>query len=251
MYRPTDARFDDLDLEIECRIDAICRRFDADWRGKTAADRRLSGRDRRCCPPGFARGVNGSGVRTAPSRRHVREPSAPPRPESPLHATIGDAPANVPGPPPTSPLPGAGPRSADDDATMPPGDHAGLADCYVNRGLAQPPRPTSPAPRPTSDEPGACTTPCRRGRASSGSGPRGARRAGRTVGATGSGLSSAEAASESDAAMALVHKAVAMGYRGHFIYRYDDALLPFRHRADFRLLLMDLAMPAQPFARRD
>ena len=42
-----------------------------------------------------------------------------------------------------------------------------------------------------------------------------------------------------------------MGYRGPQAYRTEDALDPLRHRADFRLLMMDLAMPAEPFARRD
>ncbi len=133
-----------------------------------------------------------------------------------------------------------------------PGYRSGLADCYVNRGLAR---------RAAADVPGAAADfrramglydalPSRTGEQWFRSAWAHAALAG-LVGATGSGLSSAEAASEADAAMALLHKAVAMGYRGHFIYRYDDALDPLRHRADFRLLLMDLAMPAEPFARRD
>ena len=32
MNQPTGTRFDELDLEIERRIDAICRRFESDWR---------------------------------------------------------------------------------------------------------------------------------------------------------------------------------------------------------------------------
>jgi eukaryotic-like serine/threonine-protein kinase len=133
-----------------------------------------------------------------------------------------------------------------------PGYRSGLAECYVNRGLAR---------RAAGDVPGAAADfrrarglfdalPSRTGEqwfrsASAHAAPAG------LVGAAGSGLSAAEAGSEADAAMALLHKAVAMGYRGHYIYRNDDALDPLRHRADFRLLLMDLAMPAEPFARRD
>jgi hypothetical protein len=63
----------------------------------------------------------------------------------------------------------------------------------------------------------------------------------------GSGVSAAEAASEADVAMALLHKAVALGYRSPDIFRTEDALDPLRGRDDFRLLLMDLAMPADPF----
>jgi hypothetical protein len=48
--------------------------------------------------------------------------------------------------------------------------------------------------------------------------------------------------------MALLHKAVDMGYRTPDAYRTEDALDPLRGRDDFQLLLMDLAMPAEPFA---
>jgi eukaryotic-like serine/threonine-protein kinase len=64
----------------------------------------------------------------------------------------------------------------------------------------------------------------------------------------GSGVSAAEAASEAEAAMNLLHEAVAAGYRDPDTYRREDALDPLRARTDFRLLLMDLAMPTEPFA---
>ena len=60
-------------------------------------------------------------------------------------------------------------------------------------------------------------------------------------------MSAGEAASEADAAMALLRKAAGMGYRGADAYRTEDALDPLRGRDDFRLLMMDLAMPAEPF----
>ena len=50
--------------------------------------------------------------------------------------------------------------------------------------------------------------------------------------------------------MALLRKAAAMRYRSA-AYRTEDALDPLRSRDDFRLLMMDLAMPADPFARAD
>ena len=49
----------------------------------------------------------------------------------------------------------------------------------------------------------------------------------------------------------LLHKAVAMGYRNPNAYRTEDALDPIRRRDDFRLLILDLDMPAEPFARGD
>src|SRR5262249_9497695 len=63
----------------------------------------------------------------------------------------------------------------------------------------------------------------------------------------GSGVSAAEAAGEADVAMALLHQAVALGHRRLGRFSTEDALDPLRGRDDFRLLLMDLAMPADPF----
>ena len=63
------------------------------------------------------------------------------------------------------------------------------------------------------------------------------------------GLSAAEAAVEAEAAMGLLHKAVAMGARDLALFRSEAALDPLRDRADFRLLMMDLAFPAEAFAR--
>ena len=68
------------------------------------------------------------------------------------------------------------------------------------------------------------------------------------AGRAGSGVSAAEALSEADAAMALLRKAIDMGYRIVNAYRTEDAFEPLRGRDDFRLLMMDLAMPAEPFA---
>jgi tetratricopeptide (TPR) repeat protein len=69
------------------------------------------------------------------------------------------------------------------------------------------------------------------------------------AGRDGSGLSPAEATSEAETAMALLHKSVGMGYRDPDAYRTEDALDPLRSRPDFRLLLMDLAFPAKPFTK--
>ena len=68
------------------------------------------------------------------------------------------------------------------------------------------------------------------------------------AGQTGSGVSSAEAVTEADAAMALFRKAIELGYRAVYIYRAEDALDPLRSRDDFRLLIVDLEFPSEPFA---
>jgi hypothetical protein len=39
-----------------------------------------------------------------------------------------------------------------------------------------------------------------------------------------------------------------MSYRNRAAYRHEPALAPLRGRDDFRLLMMDLAFPAQAFA---
>ncbi len=45
-----------------------------------------------------------------------------------------------------------------------------------------------------------------------------------------------------------LRQAVATGYRSAAVYRHEPALGPLRRRDDFQLLMMDLAMPAAPFA---
>jgi hypothetical protein len=42
-----------------------------------------------------------------------------------------------------------------------------------------------------------------------------------------------------------------LGYRSPDIFRSEDALGPLRGRDDFRLLMMDVAFPAEAFARAD
>jgi hypothetical protein len=68
------------------------------------------------------------------------------------------------------------------------------------------------------------------------------------AGRDGSGVSAAEATFEAETAVALLRKAVGVGYRNPDAYRTEDALDPLRDREDFRLLMMDVGMPAEPFA---
>ncbi len=68
------------------------------------------------------------------------------------------------------------------------------------------------------------------------------------AGRPGSGVSPARAMDEAEEAMAVLHRAVAMGYRNPDNYRTELSLDPLRNRPDFQVLMMDLAFPTKPFA---
>ena len=70
-------------------------------------------------------------------------------------------------------------------------------------------------------------------------------------GAPGSELSAGSGPAEADRAMEQLRRAVGMGYRNLGSFRTEAALGPLRDRSDFQLLMMDLAMPADPFPRLD
>ncbi len=69
------------------------------------------------------------------------------------------------------------------------------------------------------------------------------------AGQPGTGLSADDRGAQSDHAMDLLGRAAAMGYRDPEKYRTETALDPLRRRDDFRLLMMDLVMPGDPFAQ--
>src|SRR5262249_34949546 len=62
------------------------------------------------------------------------------------------------------------------------------------------------------------------------------------------GVSVGEGKAAADRAMIVLRRAVAMGYRNVEVYCKESSLDPLRSRPDFQLLMMDLAMPAEPFA---
>jgi tetratricopeptide (TPR) repeat protein len=68
------------------------------------------------------------------------------------------------------------------------------------------------------------------------------------AGVAGSEVSESQGPLKADRAMDLLRKVVGMGYRHSSHFRTEAALDSLRGRDDFRLLLMDLAMPADPFA---
>jgi hypothetical protein len=71
------------------------------------------------------------------------------------------------------------------------------------------------------------------------------------AGRPASGVQAEEGPTESDRAMKWLRQAVAVGYRNPAAYLTETALDPLRNRPDFQLLMMDLALPAEPFARGD
>ena len=68
------------------------------------------------------------------------------------------------------------------------------------------------------------------------------------AGRAGSGVSAAEGSEEATRAMGWLRRAVGVGYRNANEVRIESALDPLRSRDDFRLIMMDLAFPAEPFA---
>ncbi len=141
MNEPTDPRFDDLDLEIERRIDAICRRFESDWR----AGKRLPIDDYLADIPDEARPA--PVVELEALERELRRSDetmarseSTAAPESPLPSTIAETPTIAPSPPPTLPLPGAAPSAIREEATLPPRN-----DVTVDFGSAYSARPEAPS----------------------------------------------------------------------------------------------------------
>jgi tetratricopeptide (TPR) repeat protein len=61
-------------------------------------------------------------------------------------------------------------------------------------------------------------------------------------------VSAAEHEEEAARAMELLRRAAATGYRNSSAFRTESALAPLYGLPDFRLLMMDLAMPSEPFA---
>jgi hypothetical protein len=66
-----------------------------------------------------------------------------------------------------------------------------------------------------------------------------------------SGVSTGEAEAELTRATELLRRAADQGLRNPSFYRAETALDSLRHRPDFRLLLMDLAFPSEPFDRTE
>jgi tetratricopeptide (TPR) repeat protein len=68
------------------------------------------------------------------------------------------------------------------------------------------------------------------------------------AGHAGSRVPPGDGSTEAGRAMDILRQAVAIGFRSARRYRTEPALAPLRDRGDFRLLIMDLAMPERPLA---
>ena len=129
---------DGLGLEIARRIDAVCRRFEADWRaGKgPAIDEYLSevpeeGR--------LALRLELEAIEQELSQQGG-EPTSP---QATPPSTVAETPTIAPVSPPTSPIPGMEASSVHEDATLAPGDQV-----TVDRGTTEPTQPgASPSDR--------------------------------------------------------------------------------------------------------
>ncbi len=67
----------------------------------------------------------------------------------------------------------------------------------------------------------------------------------------GSGLTAAVGLAEADKAVKSLRRAVAAGWKQCAHMRADTDLDPIRTRTDYQMLVLDMAMPADPFARLD
>ncbi len=61
-------------------------------------------------------------------------------------------------------------------------------------------------------------------------------------------MTSRDAQADSDEAVAILKKAVGMGYNSANSFRDEPALDSLRGRPDFQVLMMDLNFPAEPIA---
>ena len=68
------------------------------------------------------------------------------------------------------------------------------------------------------------------------------------AGRPGTGVAVSEGKKSADRAMHWLKLAVSRGYHDFGELRYESALEPLRCRDDFRLLMNELAFPAEPFA---
>jgi tetratricopeptide (TPR) repeat protein len=66
------------------------------------------------------------------------------------------------------------------------------------------------------------------------------------AGRAGSGIDGSERSSEEETAMRILRGVIEGGYRDHELVD-ESSLHPLRSRSDFRLLMMDVAFPADPF----
>jgi len=118
-----------LDIDLMRQIDAVCRRFEAEWR----AGARHPLDDYLANVPDKARAALRAELEALerelrPSEETVLRPeSSPPtapKPQAPNPATIAEAATIAPGPQPAPPIPDTSSPAVDEEATLPPRDQA-------------------------------------------------------------------------------------------------------------------------------
>ncbi len=119
-----------LDVDLGRRVDAVCRRFEADWgQGRRPriedylADVPTEGRPAlRAELEALERELRQSEATGA--RGEASDPSAADPPTSPAPSTVAEAPTIAPSRPPSGPMPGQPPSTVHEQATVAPGDGA-------------------------------------------------------------------------------------------------------------------------------
>src|SRR6516164_8598178 len=128
MREQTNYTLGDLDLDLVRRIDAVCRRFEADYRaGKSPVIADYLGE----IPEVGRWALRSELIGLEQEMRQADETSA--RPDS---GPIADAPTIAPASLPTAPIPDLAASSVHEEATVPPRDQA-----TVDLGSSAPPRP--------------------------------------------------------------------------------------------------------------
>jgi serine/threonine protein kinase len=133
MNDPTRPTLDGLDIDLARRIDAACRRFEADWR---AGERPAIGDYLNEIPE---EGRIALRIELEALERELRQADETmARPES---AATVEAPSGAPASSPTAPIPGQANASVHEEATVPPRD-----DVTVDLGSVAPQRPDASRP---------------------------------------------------------------------------------------------------------
>jgi WD40 repeat protein len=142
MNEPTDPQFDRLDLEIERQIDAICRRFEAEWRaGKPATIAGYLAKIGDECRPRLREELAALESELRQSDQAHKRPERTAATESPLDSTFAEPLTAAPSQPPTHPFPGVAASSIGEPAAPLPAD-----DATVDLGSADPARPEALSP---------------------------------------------------------------------------------------------------------
>jgi hypothetical protein len=156
MNRPTFSHLDGLDPDLARRIDLVCRRFEADWRG----GRRPPIDDYLADVPEDGRQAWRAELEILERElRQSEETGGRSELQAPPRSTITEAPTLAPAASPTVPVEGPGPSSVHDDATVLPSNPITEAPTLAptlprdgSAALAPRPAPSAAAPDSVHDD---------------------------------------------------------------------------------------------------